>query len=120
MTAVKTRVAVFGAGGRMGATTCAAVAASPDLELVAAVDPGAAGRSLAALAAITGPAGEIVVVGSAEDLSGAAGAAGGAGAGTGAGAESVGVDVAVDFTVRSAALDNLHWCAEHGVHAVCG
>ena len=34
------RVGVFGAGGRMGATVCKAVAAEPELELVAAVDPG--------------------------------------------------------------------------------
>ena len=33
------RVGVFGAGGRMGSTVCAAVAADPELELVAAVDP---------------------------------------------------------------------------------
>ena len=33
------RVGVFGAGGRMGSTVCAAVAADPDLELVAAADP---------------------------------------------------------------------------------
>ena len=32
------RVGVFGAGGRMGATVCQAVAADPDLELVAAVE----------------------------------------------------------------------------------
>ena len=29
-------------------------------------------------------------------------------------------DVAVDFTVASAARDNLRWCADHGVHAVSG
>ena len=38
--AQKIRVGVFGAGGRMGATVCDAVMADPDLELVAAVDPG--------------------------------------------------------------------------------
>ena len=37
------RVGVSGAGGRMGATVCAAVAADPELDLVAAVDPAAAG-----------------------------------------------------------------------------
>ena len=36
----KTTVGVFGAAGRMGATVCNAVAADPQLELVAAVDPG--------------------------------------------------------------------------------
>ncbi|MFT4110329.1 MAG: 4-hydroxy-tetrahydrodipicolinate reductase, partial [Propionicimonas sp.] len=34
------RVAVFGAGGRMGAEVCRAVEAADDLELVAAVDAG--------------------------------------------------------------------------------
>jgi 4-hydroxy-tetrahydrodipicolinate reductase len=34
-----TRVAVFGAAGRMGRTVCQAVEADPDLELVARVDP---------------------------------------------------------------------------------
>jgi 4-hydroxy-tetrahydrodipicolinate reductase len=33
------RVGVFGAGGRMGATVCAAVSADADLELAGAVDP---------------------------------------------------------------------------------
>ena len=40
------RVGVCGAGGRMGATVCRAVAADPDLELVAAVDPRAAGDTV--------------------------------------------------------------------------
>ncbi len=34
------RVAVLGAAGRMGTTTCAAVAAAPDLDLVARLDAG--------------------------------------------------------------------------------
>ncbi len=29
-------------------------------------------------------------------------------------------EVMVDFTVAAAARDNLRWCADHGVHAVCG
>ena len=41
---VTIRVGVFGAGGRMGATVCGAVAADPELELVAAVDPAHAGE----------------------------------------------------------------------------
>ena len=38
------KVGVFGAAGRMGRTVCEAVAADPDLELVAAVDPLHAGH----------------------------------------------------------------------------
>ncbi|MGH9267254.1 MAG: 4-hydroxy-tetrahydrodipicolinate reductase, partial [Acidimicrobiales bacterium] len=44
-----TRVGVFGAGGRMGSTVCRAVAADPDLELVAGVDPLHAGIDLSKL-----------------------------------------------------------------------
>ena len=40
------RVGVSGAGGRMGATVCQAVTIDPDLELVAAVDPRAAGATV--------------------------------------------------------------------------
>lgn len=83
-------VGVFGAGGRMGRTVCEAVAGDPELELVAAVDPVRAGE------VVTG----ITVAADAGALAG--------------------VDVAVDFTVREAALANARWCAEHGVHAVIG
>jgi len=41
------RVGVFGAGGRMGATVCAAVLDAADCELVAAVDPEHAGERVA-------------------------------------------------------------------------
>ena len=40
---MRIKVGVFGASGRMGATVCQMVAAEPDLELVAAVDPHHAG-----------------------------------------------------------------------------
>lgn len=88
----KIRVGVFGAGGRMGAAVCDAVAADPDLELVAAVDPRAMGQTVHGLAVAADPR---------------------------ALAES-GVQVAVDFTVADAARTNLQWCALHGVHAVVG
>ena len=86
------RVGVFGAGGRMGRTVCAAVAADPDLELVAAVDPACEGEVVEALA-----------------ISATPGSLGIAGA-----------KVAVDFTVAPAAMGNASWCAEHGVHLVIG
>jgi 4-hydroxy-tetrahydrodipicolinate reductase len=89
-----TRVGVFGAGGRMGATVCAAVYADPDLELVAAVDPVHAGEKL-------GPAGLVVTDGR-EAMA------------------EAGVQVAVDFTVASAAAANAGWCARNGVHSVIG
>jgi 4-hydroxy-tetrahydrodipicolinate reductase len=76
----------------MGAAVCDAVAADPDLELVAAVDPAAAGETVHG----------IVVSADPRALADA------------------GVQVAVDFTVADAAKTNLQWCALHGVHAVAG
>jgi 4-hydroxy-tetrahydrodipicolinate reductase len=84
------KVGVFGAGGRMGATVCAAVAADPELKLVAAVDPNHGGEEVEGLTI----AGDVAAMGGAE--------------------------VAVDFTVAHAARDNVAWCAAHGVHAVVG
>jgi 4-hydroxy-tetrahydrodipicolinate reductase len=94
------QVGVFGAAGRMGATVCAAVLGAPDLELVAAVDPAAGGRPLDEVAGCRGSGIEIA-----------------------ASPEAVleaGAGVVVDFTVAAAALGNLRWSADHGVHAVCG
>jgi len=78
----------------MGATVCRAVADAPDLELVAAVDPGAVG------APVDGTA--LAVTHEREALTAA------------------GAGVAVDFTVAGAARENLAWCAENGIHTVVG
>ncbi len=86
------KVGVFGAGGRMGATVCHAVAEAGDLELVAAVDPPCAGSTVEGL----------TIAGSADALA------------------EAGAEVAVDFTHAAAARENLRWCAAHGVHAVVG
>ncbi len=93
------RVAVFGAGGRMGSTVCRAVMDDVGLELVAAVDPHHAGLDLRQ---VTGLDTDLVVDPDAEAI-GAAGA-----------------EVAVDFTLVEAARQNLSWCAANGVHAVVG
>ena len=95
-------VGVFGAAGRMGATVCAAVDADPALSLVAAVDPGAAGRKVSEVAAVDV---DLPMLASAEEL---AGRPGGLPA------------VMVDFTHLDAARDDLAWCAANGVHAVVG
>jgi 4-hydroxy-tetrahydrodipicolinate reductase len=71
---------------------CAAVAATSDLGLVAAVDPRASGV----------PVEGLVPVGSIDAL------------------EAAGAEVAVDFTEPAAAVGNLEWCASHDIHAVCG
>jgi 4-hydroxy-tetrahydrodipicolinate reductase len=93
------RVGVFGAAGRMGQEVCRAVVADPDLELVAMVDPLSATMEAsrpdgASGGAIVGEKPEILL--------------------------QAGAEVAVDFTVAHAAVENLRWCASHGIHAVVG
>ena len=86
------RVGVFGATGRMGTTACTAIAADPELELVAAVARSRAGGTVAGIAV----------------------------AGDRAAMLEADVDVAVDLTVLDAARTNVAWCAEQGLHAVVG
>ena len=88
------RVGVFGAGGRMGAEVCRAVASAGDMDLVAAVDPPLAGRPAAASGLVL--------------------------ASSPAAMADAGAEVAVDFTHAESALTNMRWCAAHGVHAVVG
>ncbi len=96
------RVGVVGAAGRMGAEVCRAVSAAPDLDLVAAVDPKAAGSTLAEVAGVTGVAAEIEV---SDHLDGLLDAQ---------------TQVAVEFSGPASVGDNLLWLLEHGVHAVVG
>lgn len=86
------RVGVVGAGGRMGSSVCAAVAADADLELVAAVSRSAAGQQVHGVTV-------------AKELRALADAA---------------AEVVVDMTVASAARITLPWLAMHGIHAVVG
>ena len=98
------RVGVLGAAGRMGRTTCAAVAAAGDMELVAAVDPAAAGMPLAdLLGPQAAPARVPATVSGSLDALAAASA-----------------EVAVDFTVLRSARENLERLAADGLHAVVG
>ena len=94
------RVAVFGAGGRMGSTVCQAVAGDPDLELVAAVDPHHSGIDLQQVAKVDGS--DVQIAPGADALL------------------QAGAEVAVDFTDIAAARENARWCAANGVHAVIG
>jgi 4-hydroxy-tetrahydrodipicolinate reductase len=89
---VTTRVAVLGAGGRMGQAVCGAVDADPELELVGAVDPQHVGEDAAG----------VTIVADVDGLS------------------SSPPEVVVDFTQIDAARRNLEWCADQGVHAVVG
>lgn len=94
------RVAVVGAAGRMGATVCRAVAAAPELALVAAVDPRRAGERLCDVADVSSP--DLVVL---ADLDAA---------------RAAGAEVFVDFTVAEVAAATLRFCAAHGLDVVCG
>jgi 4-hydroxy-tetrahydrodipicolinate reductase len=85
-------VGVVGAGGRMGRTICAAIAAEPGLDLVAAIDPHAVGQQLAGLT-ITGELQALV---------------------------DAGATVVIDFTVANAARVTLPFLAANGIHAVVG
>src|SRR5438094_433482 len=93
-------VAVFGAGGRMGSTVCQAVAADPELDLVAAIDPHHAGLDVRQVCRVEGC--RLQVLGDAAAMA------------------PTKPDVAVDFTRIEAARENLDWCAANGVHAVVG
>ena len=93
------KVGVFGAGGRMGATVCQAVHDDPELQLVAAVDPRYSGIDLRT---VTGVDADIKMSRSPVAF------------------ERNGAEVVVDFTERSAAVENLTWLADHAVHAVVG
>lgn len=76
----------------MGRTVCAAVAADPDLELVAGVDVNGAGTVVEGI-----------------ELNG-----------TLQGFADAECDVVVDFTVVEAARDTIPWLGMHGIHAVVG
>lgn len=84
----------------MGREVCRAVADADGLELVAAIDPALAGIDVRQVAGVDVPG--LHVAAGLEEL------------------VRAGADVAVDFTVANAAVANLRWCAEHGVHAVAG
>ncbi len=86
------RVGVVGAGGRMGQEVCRAVTDAPDMELVAAVDPGHVGADACGR----------TIVGEVNALS------------------DLGARVVVDFTVAPAVRHNAPHYAERGIHAVIG
>jgi 4-hydroxy-tetrahydrodipicolinate reductase len=86
------RVGVVGAGGRMGQEVCRAVADAPDMDLVAAVDPGHVGGDACGHRIV----GEINALG------------------------DLGAAVVVDFTVAEAVRHNLAHYADRGIHAVIG
>jgi 4-hydroxy-tetrahydrodipicolinate reductase len=84
----------------MGSMVCQAVAADPDLALVAAVDPHHSGLELSRVAGVHGV--EVHVSGDPQTFVDAR------------------VEVVIDFTEANAARDNLCWLGRHGIHAVVG
>lgn len=88
------KVGVIGAGGRMGAITCETIIADPELELVAAIDPGTVGDAIAGS--------DVTIAGDLEALSAA------------------GCEVAVDFTHLEIAKANAGFCSANGIHMVIG
>jgi 4-hydroxy-tetrahydrodipicolinate reductase len=84
----------------MGATVCQAVVDDPALELVAAVDPHHSGLDLRAVTQVDGH--DLTIESSPQQLVRAR------------------AQVAVDFTRIEAALENLEFLAENGIHAVVG
>ncbi len=88
------RVGVCGAAGRMGVTVCRAVEAADGLDLVAGVDPFAAGSKLGDS--------ELTISGDLDAF------------------RLASADVVVDFTVIDAARASIAWCAANGVHVVVG
>lgn len=93
------RVAVTGAGGRMGSEVCRAVDGAADMELVAGVDPSVEGELLSEVAGVVCDA---PVLGGVDQL------------------DPGGVDVVVDFTHIEVSRTVLDWCAADGVHVVVG
>src|SRR5581483_2876203 len=94
------RVGVFGAGGRMGAAVCEAVAGDAALQLVAAVDPFHVGLDVREVTGVD--VGGLHVSGERDAFTHAR------------------AQVAVDFTVIDAARENAAWCGDNGVHVVVG
>jgi 4-hydroxy-tetrahydrodipicolinate reductase len=99
------KVAVVGAGGRMGQEVCRAVSDAADLELVAAVDPNHVGEHAAGgSGGVSGSSAESdVIIGATSSV-----------------LRTLGAEVVVDFSVAEAARDNLAFYAEEGLHAVIG
>ena len=109
------KVGVLGAAGRMGRTVCESVSGDPDLQLAAAVDPAGEGKALEGMGAEARGGSGTAVSSEASGISEAIAIQ----ADISSFAEA-GVDVAVDFTTRDAAIEHLRWLAEHGIHAVVG
>lgn len=95
------QVLVNGAGGRMGSEVVRSVMNDPELEIIGAVDPGAAGKDLGEVIGMA-PNGIIVESSVQEAL------------------EKVRPDVIVDFTNPKVIYENAKYILGHGVNLVVG
>ncbi|MGH2686267.1 MAG: 4-hydroxy-tetrahydrodipicolinate reductase [Actinomycetota bacterium] len=93
------RVAVLGAGGKMGRLVCRTVTGADDLGLVAAINPSFEGRPLGPIAGIDT---DLSIARSLDALLDAE------------------AEVAVDFTEPDAVMDNVRYAVDHGIHTVVG
>ena len=91
-------VAVIGASGRMGREVCGSVFEDPELQLMGAVDPASPGEETPLELVKAG----ITVLPVRDDLD------------TGT------IDVMVDFTRADAAVENISWATDNGIHSVVG
>ncbi|MDC8759495.1 4-hydroxy-tetrahydrodipicolinate reductase [Janthinobacterium fluminis] len=95
------KIAIAGAGGRMGRILIEAIAEAPDATLAGALDvAGAPGIGQDAAAFLGKPAGVPIAVELAEGLAGA--------------------DYLIDFTRPEGTLRHLAYCAEHGIKMIIG
>ncbi len=95
------KIAVAGAGGRMGHMLIEAIGAAPDMALAGALDLAVAPAIGQDAAAFTGRAAGVTIV--ADLAQGLAGA-----------------DVLIDFTRPEGTLEHVAYCAEHGIKMVIG
>jgi 4-hydroxy-tetrahydrodipicolinate reductase len=93
------RVAVLGAGGKMGRLVSRTVHRSEDLSLVAAINPSFEGRPLGPIAGIDT---DLSIARSLDELLDAE------------------AEVAVDFTQPDVVMDNVRYAIDHGIHVVVG
>jgi len=96
------RVGVVGATGRMGREVCRAVAADPDLALVAAISHSSPGSSLGDAIGLEGASADVVLVEHLDEMRAAR------------------IDVLVDFTAAAYAPEHIAWGIANGVHVVVG
>jgi 4-hydroxy-tetrahydrodipicolinate reductase len=96
------RVGVGGATGRMGSEVCRAVAADPDLALVAAISHSRPGMTVGEAVGVEGDEGDVVLREHLDDILDSE------------------LDVLVDFTASAYAADHVAWAIANEVHVVVG